>query len=51
MISSSIFRRPYSEGNPFVLGTDIVVSVAEKSDETLEVPVTTSGTKLSDLRY
>ena len=34
-----------------MLGTDIVVSSESILDETLVVPVTTSGTKLSDLIY
>jgi len=51
IISLSIFKRPYSEGNPLVLATVIVVSVSEISDDKLVDPVTTSGTKLSDFKY
>ena len=51
MISSSIFKSPYSVGKPLVLGTVITVSVSETSDEILVDPVTTSGTKLSDFKY
>ena len=34
-----------------MLATEITVSVIETSDERLVDPVTTSGTKLSDLMY
>ena len=50
MISSLIFRRPYSLGNPFVDVTTIEVSVAIASDDKSVLPITTSGTKLSTLR-
>ena len=49
IISSSILNRPYSFGNPFVLGTVIVSSVDEISDEIVVLPTMTSGTKLSGL--
>ena len=51
IISSSIFRSPYSSGKPFVLGTVIVVSVVDISDDILVTPTTTSGTKLSTFKY
>ena len=51
IISSSILNRPYSFGNPFVLGTVIVSSVDEISDEMVVLPTMTSGTKLSGLIY
>ena len=51
MISSSIFNSPYSDGNPLVLSTVITVSSESIDDESVVVPVTTSGTKLSDLKY
>ena len=51
IISSSIFRSPYSLGNPFVLGTVIVVSDDVISEEILVTPTTTSGTKLSTFKY
>ena len=41
IISSLIFNRPYSDGNPFVLGTVIVSSVDEISDEIVVVPTMT----------
>ena len=41
IISSSIFKRPYSDGKPLVLGTEITVSSIESSDKILVVPVTT----------
>ena len=51
MISSSIFSNPYSVGNPFVLGTVIVVSVNDISAEVVVRPTTTYGTKLSGFKY
>ena len=51
MISSLIFTSPYSDGNPLVLVTDITVSSESIDDESVVVPVTTSGTKLSDFKY
>ena len=51
IISSSIFKIPYSDGKPLVLGTEITVSSIETSDKILVDPVTTSGTKLSDFIY
>ena len=51
IISSSIFKRPYSWGNPFVEATVIVVSSERMSVDNVVVPVTTSGTRLSTLRY
>ena len=51
IISSSIFKSPYSLGNPFVLGTVIVVSDAVMSEDILVIPTTTSGTRLSTFKY
>ena len=51
IISSLIFNNPYSDGNPFVLATDITVSSESILDDKVVLPVTTSGTKLSDLIY
>ena len=51
IISSSIFNNPYSLGNPFVLGTVIVVSDVDIAEEILVRPTTTSGTRLSTLKY
>ena len=51
IISSSILRRPYSDGNPFVLGTFIVVSVVDIPAEIVVNPTTTSGTRLSTFKY
>ena len=51
IISSFIFNNPYSFGKPFVLGTVIVVSVDDIAEDILLTPTTTSGTKLSGLRY
>ena len=50
-ISSSILSKPYSEGNPFVLGTVIVVSVIDTSADIVVTPTTTSGTRLSTFKY
>ena len=51
IISSSILSKPYSDGNPFVLGTVIVVSVFDIAAEIVVTPTTTSGTKLSTFKY
>ena len=51
IISSSILSNPYSDGNPFVLGTVIVVSVVDISSVIVVTHTTTSGTKLSTFRY
>ena len=51
IISSSIFNKPYSLGNPLVLGTCISVSVEFIADVILVTPTTTSGTRLSTFRY
>ena len=51
IISSLIFRRPYEEGNPFVLVTVIIPDV-ESILLTREVdPTITSGVKLSRFKY
>ena len=43
IISLSIFKRPYSCGNPLVLGETVIVSVVESiPDEILAIPATTS---------
>ena len=44
IISSSIFNNPYSDGNPFVLGTVITVSDVDMSADIVVTPTTTSGT-------
>ena len=51
IISSFIFSNPYSLGKPFVLGTEIVVSVESISELIFVSPTTTSGTKLSTFKY
>ena len=51
IISSFILSNPYSLGKPFVLGTVIVVSEELMSADIVVVPTTTSGTRLSTLRY
>ena len=51
IISSLIFNNPYSDGNPFVLATEIIVSSESISDDNVVPPVITSGTKLSDFKY
>ena len=52
IISSSIFKRPYSCGNPLVLGETVIVSVVESiPDATVATPATTSFVKLSILIY
>ena len=51
IISSLIFNNPYSDGNPFVLATEIIVSSESISDDNVVPPVITSGTKLSDFNY
>ncbi|GIS08992.1 MAG: hypothetical protein CM15mP113_1220 [Pseudomonadota bacterium] len=51
IISSLIFKSPYSDGKPFVLGTDITVSSVFIVDDRVVSPTTTSGTKLSGLIY
>ena len=46
-----ILSNPYSAGKPFVLGTVITVS-EELTSAVIDVrPTTTSGTRLSTLRY
>ena len=50
MISSPIFKRPYSEGKPFVDDTPIPVSEDVISAVNIVEPVITSGTRLSTLR-
>ena len=51
IISSLILSKPYSLGNPFVLGTEMVVSEDETSDVMLVTPTITSGTRLSTFWY
>ena len=51
MISSSILSKPYSGGNPTVLGTVMVVSELDISAEAVLTPTTASGTKLSGFKY
>ena len=51
IISSSTFKSPYSFGNPFVVDTIIVSDVEVIPDVSVVTPTTTSGVKLSNLRY
>ena len=51
MISSSIFKRPYSFGNPLVLETSIIVSVDVTSLDNNALSTITSGFKLSTFKY
>ena len=51
MISSSIFSRPYSSGKPLVDVTVIISSSASIAELRVVLPITTSGTRLSNLIY
>jgi len=51
IISSSIFKRPYSRGNPFVDETVIVVSDGVILLDRVVDPTITSGTRLSNFKY
>ena len=51
IISLSIFNSPYSDGNPFVLLTLMVVSVDAIPTSRIVLSTTTSGVKLSSFKY
>ena len=51
MISSSIFKRPYFGGNPFVLDTVMVSSLSVIEDSNIELSTIISGVKLSNFKY
>ena len=51
IISSSIFSNPYWFGNPFVVGTVMVVAAVSILEDNVVEPTTTSGVRLSTLRY
>ena len=51
IISSSIFRRPYSLGNPLVSTTSITPSVEDAAVVSEVTPTTTCGVNWSRFKY